>query len=156
MERTKLEFLPVSLNVTGKKILVVGGGKVGYHKASLLARFRADVTVLSADFDPRFGELPYPLVRKGYAREDLDGYFLVYICTENRPINARIKGDCEDRGILASVCDDPELCDFVSPAVYRNGDLTVAVGSNARDVRRSIRVRDRIAELAGKEILSID
>ncbi len=156
MERSNLQFLPVSLNVTGKKILVIGGGRVGWHKSALLARFTVEVTVLAERFDERFGELPHRRVCKRFEPRDLDGYHLVYVCTENRPLNAEIKKECEGRGILASVCDDPELCDFVSPAIYRNGDLTVAVGSNARDVHRSIRVRDRIRKFAEEETLAID
>jgi siroheme synthase (precorrin-2 oxidase/ferrochelatase) len=40
------------------------------------------------------------------------------------------------------------LCDFVSPAIYKEGHVTIAVASNGRNVRQSIRIRDRIRELA--------
>ncbi|MBF4212938.1 bifunctional precorrin-2 dehydrogenase/sirohydrochlorin ferrochelatase, partial [Pseudomonas donghuensis] len=61
-----------------------------------------------------------------------------------------------ERHILTSVCDDPAQCDFISPAIYRNDNLTIAVGSDSRDVKRSIRVRNRIKELIENDTLQID
>ena len=57
-----------------------------------------------------------------------------------------VKQDAEQRHVLASVCDNPSLCDFTSPAIFRQGDLTVAVSSDAKDVRRSMRIRDVIQD----------
>ncbi|MDR1524395.1 MAG: bifunctional precorrin-2 dehydrogenase/sirohydrochlorin ferrochelatase [Tannerella sp.] len=150
-----LNFLPVSVNITGKKILIIGGGKVGYHKASVLSRFTAEATVISPEFHDGFGDLPFKLVKKEYERTDLEGAFLVYICTENEALNARIKNDAETLNVLACVCDNPALCDFISPAIYKEGNVTVAVSSNARNVRRSIAIRDRIRRLAQNGTLSL-
>lgn len=144
MDKKDFCFLPVSINIRHRKILIVGGGKVGYHKALILHRFTDEVTVLSLTFHEGFESLPFRRIQKAYESRDLEGAWLVYICTENHALNVRIKEDAERLHILASVCDNPALCDFVSPAVYKEGDLTVSVSSNARDVRRSIRVRDAI------------
>ena len=141
-------FLPISIRIEGKRILIIGGGRVGAHKAEILSRYTRSVEVVSKEFHENFSTLPFRLIQKSYAPTDLDGSFLVYICTENEQLNARIKADCEARGILASVCDNPSLCDFVSPAVHRQDHMTIAVGSDSRDVMHSIRVRNRIAQLA--------
>ncbi|MDR0697844.1 MAG: bifunctional precorrin-2 dehydrogenase/sirohydrochlorin ferrochelatase [Tannerella sp.] len=147
MKKEDLMFLPVSVNITNKKILIIGGGKVGYHKATILRGFTDNVTVVSPEFQEGFEGLPFTLVKKEYGKEDLEGMFLVYICTENEALNVRVKNDAETLGILASVCDNPELCDFISPAICKNGNVTIAVSSNARNVRRSIAIRDRICDL---------
>lgn len=139
-------FLPVSINIKGKKLLIIGGGKVGYHKGVLLNRFTDDVTVISTAFHEGFERLPFKRVKKEYESSDLEGAWLVYICTENAALNAKVKQDAERMHILSSVCDAPSLCDFISPAIYKSGDLTVAVSSNATDVRLSIRMRDSIAK----------
>ncbi|MDR0744326.1 MAG: bifunctional precorrin-2 dehydrogenase/sirohydrochlorin ferrochelatase [Tannerella sp.] len=149
MEKTNEEFifLPVSVNITGKKLLIIGGGKVGFHKATILSRFTQEATVIAPEFHEGFTALPFGRVKKEYEKTDLDGAFLVYVCTENRQLNAKIKQDAEALGILASVCDDPAACDFISPAIYKNGDVTIAVSSNARNVRRSVGIRNRISDL---------
>lgn len=148
---TDSTFLPVALRISGRKIVIVGGGRVGLHKATILSRFTSDATVVSPQFREGFEQLPFRLVRKTYEPADLQGAFLVYVCTENEALNRRVKADAEAAGALASVCDNPALCDFISPAIHREGDVCVAVTSNARDVRRSIRVRDRIADLAATD-----
>jgi siroheme synthase (precorrin-2 oxidase/ferrochelatase) len=38
-----LQFLPVSVNITGKKIVLIGGGEVAFHKASIMYRFTAEI-----------------------------------------------------------------------------------------------------------------
>ncbi len=141
-------FLPIAINITNKHIVIVGGGKVGLHKATILNRFTTNATVVSPTFHEGFDKLPFTLVRKCYERDDLKDAFLVYVCTEDETLNRQVKADAEALHILASVCDNPPLCDFISPAILRRGDLSIAVSSNARDVRRSIRVRNRLMQIA--------
>jgi siroheme synthase-like protein len=141
---TDCTFLPVALNITGKRIVIIGGGRVGLHKATILSRYTRQATVISPTFRAEFDSLPFTRVQKTYAPEDLQGAFLVYVCTEDEILNRRIKADAEALGILVSVCDNPSLCDFISPAIYRDDNICIAVTSNAREVRRSIRIRDRI------------
>ena len=148
-------FLPVSVNITWKKILIIGVGKVVYHKAAALSRFTAEATVISPEFQEDFGRLPFTQIRKAYERKDLEGAFLVYICTENEALNARIKSDAQASGILASVCYNPLSCDFISPAICRDGYMTIAVSSGGRDVRCSTAVRNRIRDLAQNGTLSL-
>jgi siroheme synthase-like protein len=147
MKREDLQFLPISINVTGKKILLIGGGKVATHKGQILARFVNQVTVISPDFTTEIKELPFTFIEKEYEKNDLAGFFLVYVCTGDHELNRRIKMDAERLNILTSVCDAPLLCDFVSPAIHKAGDITFAVGSNAQNVFQSVELRNQIKEL---------
>ena len=152
-----MNFLPISINVTNKKILLIGGGKVATHKASIIARFITDnVTVISPDFTSEIRQLPFTFIQKNYDKNDLKDFFLVYVCTGDHELNRQIKADAEEQGILTSVCDAPLLCDFVSPAIFKQEHLTIAVSSNAQNVYQSIAVRDRIAKLSDDGILQLD
>ena len=145
--REDLQFLPISINVTNKKILLIGGGKVATHKGTIMARFVDNVTVIAPEFTPEIKKLPYIFIEKEYEKSDLEGFFLVYVCTGDHDLNARIKADSEELGILTSVCDAPLLCDFVSPAIHKADHITISVGSNARDVYKSVDIRNQIKEL---------
>jgi len=147
MKREDLQFLPISINVTNKKILLIGGGKVATHKGTIMARFVNQVTVIAPEFTPEIKKLPFTFIEKEYEISDLEGYFLVYVCTGNHELNRQIKQDAETFGILTSVCDAPMLCDFVSPAIHKEGDITIAVGSNAQNVFQSVDIRNQIKEL---------
>jgi siroheme synthase-like protein len=140
-------FLPVSINIAGKRIVIVGGGKVAFHKATALSRFTNCATVISPAFCGGFDSLPFERIEKEYEPDDLRGAFLVYVCTGDETLNSRVKRDAAALGVLASVCDNPALCDFISPAVHKDGYMTIAVSSNAQNTRRSIAVRNRIGEM---------
>ena len=139
-----MTFLPININISGKRILIIGGGRVALHKATILSRFTNHAFVISPTFKEEFGQLPFSLMEKEYEPTDLNGAFMVYVCTENHDLNARIKYDAEQRHVLCSVCDNPSLCDFTSPAIHCDGDIMVAVSSNAKDVHRSMSIRDTI------------
>lgn len=152
-----MDFLPVSVRISGRSILIVGGGKVATHKARILHRFIDKATVIAPGISDALRQLPFTVVERPFREKDLDGVQLLFVCTGDAALNHHIKELAARRGILASVCDDLSFCDFISPAISRqDGDnLTIAVGSDSLDVRRSIRVRNRINELIRKGILDI-
>jgi precorrin-2 dehydrogenase / sirohydrochlorin ferrochelatase len=148
MRREDLQFLPISINVTNKKILLVGGGKVATHKGVIMARIVTEqVTVVAPEFTDEIKQLPFTFLAKEYEKSDLEGFFLVYVCTGNHELNAQIKQDAEELGILTSVCDSPFLCDFVSPAIHNEGHVTISVGTNGRDAFQSVSIRNQISTL---------
>lgn len=151
-----MEFLPIEIRIEGKALLIVGGGRVASHKAHILSRFTSGARVVAPSVSDEIKKLPFAWEEREWEPRDLDGVWMVFICTGDRETNSRIKREAERRGVLASVCDCPGECDFVSPAVWREGNMTIAVGSDGRDVRRAIRLRDRIARLVDEGILKID
>lgn len=151
-----MDFLPIAINIKNTNILIVGGGKVATHKAQILARFTDRATVIAPDITEELKSLPFRIVQKTFEPSDLDCVDLLFVCTGNHQLNHEIKRLAAQRHILTSVCDDPAQCDFISPAIHREGHLTIAVGSDSRDVKRSIRVRNRIKELIADDTLQID
>lgn len=153
-----MDFLPISVRITDNSILLVGGGREAAHKAAILHRFTDKVTVVSETISEDILKLPFRIIRRRFVESDLDGVRLLFVCTGDASLNHRIKAIAAGRGILTSVCDDPSYCDFTSPAISRQDDdnLTIAVGSDARDVHRSIRVRNRINRLISEKALDIE
>lgn len=148
-------YLPITIRIAGAKILIIGGGKVATHKATLLSRFTHHATLIAPEITDDIKALPFEWKEKSFEASDLKGVDLLYVCTGDHDLNRHIKQLAAEQGILTSVCDDPQLCDFISPAIYRKDNLTIAVGSDAQDVRRSIRVRDHIEENIDNGKLSI-
>jgi uroporphyrin-III C-methyltransferase/precorrin-2 dehydrogenase/sirohydrochlorin ferrochelatase len=140
-----MEFLPISINITDKKVLFIGGGKVALQKIKSLRRFDVQITVVSTAFDPEVErQKEITCITKSYEFADLDGYFLVYACTDSNHTNEMIREDCHKRNILVCVADKPKLCDFISPAIYKTGDTTISVSSNARNAKKSVEIRNQI------------
>jgi siroheme synthase-like protein len=142
-----MTFLPISINITDKKILLIGGGRIASHKIGFLEQFTSNIEVVALEVIGAIKSKGYAYKEKPYEKSDLKGAFLVYACTNITELNQRVKADAESLGILTNVVDNPKLCDFVSPAIYKHDHITISVGSNAQEVHRSIAVRNKIKEL---------
>ncbi|TDN98345.1 bifunctional precorrin-2 dehydrogenase/sirohydrochlorin ferrochelatase [Sunxiuqinia elliptica] len=137
-------FLPIALNIADEKILIVGGGKSAWSKIQILKRFDAQVEVIALEVCDEIKESGIPYALKAYEKADLDGYLMVYSCSNNAEVDQQIVRDGKAAGVLVNIHDQPALCQFVSPAIHQQGDIRVAVSSNAKDVYASIRVRNEI------------
>ena len=120
---------PVNLNLHGRPVLVVGGGRIAYRKVEQLLMADAEVTVLSPMFVDEFHSLPVTLVQREYASGDIDAFRLVITATGNTPVNQQIYDECEAKGIWINSADDPDRCAFTLPAALRRGDLMVTVST---------------------------
>ena len=141
------QFYMACLDVTGRRCLVVGGGSVGAEKAAGLVACSAHVTIVSPELDESLRELGVEWRRGRYRRRDLRGAFLVIAATSDRAVNERVHRDAEARGMLCNVADVPELCNFILPAVHREGPIAVAVSTGGASPALAKRLRSQIAEL---------
>ncbi len=145
-----MEFMPISLDLSGKEILIVGGGKQGAHKIELLLRFTSNIRIISREFCDKalllIKEHNLNYDKSIYNKKHLKGASIVYACTDNRDINKKILSDSHKKHLLVNVADDPSNCDFVSPAIYMEENMRVAVSSNGLDVHKSIKWRNIIKE----------
>ncbi|MDH4122224.1 MAG: bifunctional precorrin-2 dehydrogenase/sirohydrochlorin ferrochelatase [Deltaproteobacteria bacterium] len=127
------DLFPVFVNLSGKTVLLVGGGEVARQKLAALAPTGAHVVLV----DPRAGEQvlswggegSLSLARGVYSPELLAGVSLVFAATDDPAVNHRVAADAEARGIWANVVDDPAHCRFHTPSILRRGAFTVAVSS---------------------------
>ncbi len=138
-------FLPISINITNRQVLIIGGGKVALHKVQLLKRFTSNFKVIAPHILDELKRIKgVVLEEREYVEEDLRGYLLVYATTNNHELNHQIGLDAKKYGCLVNVADNPKLSDFVSPAIFKQDEMTVAVGSNGKDVKASIHLRNII------------
>ena len=143
--------MPVSIDISGQKILLIGGDQSAYKKLKLLQRFNAEIEVLAIDVCNEIKESGVRYFESEYSKEKLKGYFMLYSCTNNYKLDKQILADGKEAGVLVNIHDKPELCQFVSPAIYINGRMTVAVSSNGEDVYESIRLRNKIQDFLTAE-----
>ena len=140
-------FLPISLDIADQKILIIGGSSSAYKKLKLLQRFDAEVEVIAITVGPQIKQSGIKYYERAYQKELLKGYLMLYSCTNDPELNMQILKDGKEAGVLVNIHDQPDLCEFVSPAIYKDDHITVAVGSNAQDVYASIRIRNEIEAL---------
>jgi precorrin-2 dehydrogenase len=139
------------LDLTGRKCLVVGGGRVGLEKARGLLECGAEVTVVAPEVAPELLDLPVELMQERYARLHLDDVWLAIAATPDREINRCVKEDADRLGIFCNVADDPELCSLILPAVHRVDPIAVAVSTGGASPALAQRLRREIARIVRPE-----
>jgi siroheme synthase-like protein len=77
---------------------------------------------------------------------------LVYACTDDKELNRRICDDGRKWGALVCAADDPSNCDFVSPAIFRSGEMSVAVSSNGLNAKKTVQWRNAIRQFATESL----
>lgn len=142
---------PIYLHQTSTLVaVVVGGGRVGQRKVTGLLAAGARVRLVSPSATPHLQELAaagqLEWLPRPYQTGDLAGALLAFAATNERAVNAQVALDARAAHILCNVADAPDEGDFHVPAVHRQGDLTIAVGTGGRSPTRARRVRDLIAE----------
>ncbi|MFQ6035533.1 MAG: bifunctional precorrin-2 dehydrogenase/sirohydrochlorin ferrochelatase [Sedimentisphaerales bacterium] len=124
---------PIFLELTGRRVVLIGAGVVAVRKARSLLAAGARLVVVAERIDDVLTNLctgtGAELIRSKYSKDYLAGAVLVIAATNNHQLNKRIYEDCQKLEILCNVVDQPELCDFYVPAVVRRGDLQIAIGT---------------------------
>lgn len=139
------------IDLRGRSVLVVGGGRVALEKVHGLLDCGASVTVVAPQIVPELAELDIALVRRGYRESDLDGRFLVVAATSTTSVNRRIYREAEARAVLCNVVDVPELCSLILPAVHRQDPIAVAVSTGGASPALAQRLRDEVARVVSPE-----
>jgi len=143
------QYYMACLDLTGRSVLVVGGGSVAFEKVRGLLDAGARVTVVAPEAAPELLCLPIEWLRRGYHSTDLRGRFLVVAATSSTPLNRRVFADAEARNVFCNVVDVPELCSFILPAVHREGPIAVGVSTGGASPALAQRIRDDVAALVG-------
>ncbi len=138
---------PAGLRLAGRRVVVVGGGRVAQRRLPGLIAAGAEVELISPVTTPavegyaRSGEISWH--QRGYLPGDLDGAWYVVCACDNRAVNDAVSLEAERLRVFCVRSDDAEAATAWTPAVGRHGPLTVAV-LGSRDPKRSASVRDEI------------
>lgn len=138
---------PVMLELTGRRCVVIGGGRVAARRTAGLLEAGALVTAVAPVFSGTVWEHPrVTCIRRPYIPGDAAGAQLLFACTDSPAVNAQAAAEARSRGILANVCDAPDTGDFFVPAVARDTGLTAAVTADGF-AGLAARIRDDMATL---------
>ena len=132
-----MRYYPAFLDLSGRRCLVVGAGRVGRRKlAGLLAldpgRRPREILVLDPGLAPDAG-LPHDpvlmYVKRPFREDDLEGCALVFAAASDPAANAQVARLCAERGIPCNCADDPGTSSFIVPACASRDGLTLAVST---------------------------
>lgn len=132
---------PIFLDLSVRRIVIVGGGAVASRKAAgLLSAGAVGVRAVAGRFVRDFPS-SIQRIEAAYSTAHLEGADLVFAATDSSQINSDVVADARARGALVqrveSEEDDPG--DFIVPAVLRCGTITVAVSAGSPALAAAVR-----------------
>lgn len=122
---------PVSLDVTDRRCVVIGGGALAAEKITALSQAGADVVAVPPG---------------AYRSDVLDGAFLAIATGEDSTDGATVYEDAIERDVLVNVMDDIPHCQFAFPSIIQRGDLRLAISTEGRSPVLSRRLRLHLEE----------
>jgi uroporphyrin-III C-methyltransferase/precorrin-2 dehydrogenase/sirohydrochlorin ferrochelatase len=134
----------LGLRLSGRRVVVAGGGRVADRRVPVLVRAGADVVVVSPSLTAGLeglaaaGQIGWE--RRRYTPGDVVGVWLVHACTSDPGVNDAIATDCETTRVWCVRADDREASSAWTPASGEAGDAQIAVLTG--DPRRSAGIRD--------------
>ena len=150
-----MRYYPINLDVQNRECLVVGGGGVGERKVKTLLECEALVTVVTTNATEALqtlaSERGISLKTREYEPSDMEGKFLVIGATDNEEVNETISKDAAERGLLCNIADRPAACNFVLPAIARQGDLLIAISTSNKSPAVARRIRQNLEKEFGPE-----
>ncbi len=148
-------YYPVYLRLRDQPCVVIGGGKIAEDKVGGLLSVGARVTVISPDLTPQLLELveqkEITHVARHYQTGDLAGAFMVISATEQTDIVPLLWQEASAQRQLINAVDDTPHCNFIAPAILRNGDLTIAISTAGKAPALAVRLKERLQRELGPE-----
>ena len=142
------------IDLTGRDCLVVGAGAVAAEKIDGLLFSGAAVRVVAPEVEEGVARLAdegrIDLARRAFEPADVDGAFVVVAATGDRDVEGAVAGAAEERGCLLNVADVPELCNFILPAVVRDGPIAVGISTAGASPALAQRIKQDVGGLLAR------
>src|SRR5437763_3831595 len=150
-------LLPLFLNLSGRRVLLVGGGRVAAGKLQQLLAAAADVHVVApevVDEIERAGvSCGVRIDRRAFVADDLDGAWLV-VAAATSDVNREVAAAAEPRQIFVNAVDDPANASAFLSGVIRRDGVTLAISTSGDAPGLTALIRQGLDELLPRRDLA--
>ena len=123
------QLLPLFLTLTGRRVVLVGGGRVAAGKLRQLLEAGADVLVVSPETTPDIDGANVAIERREFAPADLDRAWLV-VAAAPPEVNREVARAADARRIFVNAVDDPANATAFLSGVLRRDGVTIAISTS--------------------------
>ena len=123
------ELLPLFVTLTGRRVVLVGGGAVAAAKLRQMQAVGADVLVVAPDVHEEILRSGVAIARRSFEPADLDGAWLV-VAAATPDVNRAVALAAETRQLFVNAVDDPPNASAFLSGVVRRADVTLAISTS--------------------------
>jgi uroporphyrin-III C-methyltransferase / precorrin-2 dehydrogenase / sirohydrochlorin ferrochelatase len=123
------ELFPLFLNLSGRRVLIVGGGPVAASKLGALLATGADVRVVAPDIRREIMDAGVAVSQRGFVESDLDDVWLV-VAAATPDVNRQVADAAHERHLFVNAVDDPANASAFLSGVVRRDGVTLAISSS--------------------------
>jgi len=120
--------LPLFVDLSGKPVLVVGGGSVAASKLPALLSAGAHVTLVAPAIVPSALRKDITIHRREFRPSDLDGIWFV-LTAATHEVNTEVARAAHERRVFVNAVDDPANGSAHFASTIRRGDLVLAIST---------------------------
>jgi len=150
-----LHFYPINLDLNGRRVVIVGAGRVAARKAERLLAAGARLTVVAPLVEEGLAALAdlgeITLLRRDYLPGDLEGALLAFAATDDEAVNLAVAAEARERGILVDLVAAPGEGDFTTPALLSRGELLITASTGGASPQLARRIISELAAVFGEE-----
>ncbi|MFR3569589.1 MAG: bifunctional precorrin-2 dehydrogenase/sirohydrochlorin ferrochelatase [Paraclostridium sordellii] len=134
---------PIMIDLMGKEITIIGGGKIAYRKVNNFLKFGYEVTVVSREFIEDFNNIEnkIKIIKDEYSEKYIKDSFIVVAATNNKKVNESIGMFCRSNNKLVNVIDDQKLSNFIVPSCVKRGDLVISISTGGKSPSLASKIR---------------
>jgi uroporphyrin-III C-methyltransferase/precorrin-2 dehydrogenase/sirohydrochlorin ferrochelatase len=129
----QLSVFPAFMRVEGRIAAVFGNGEEAFAKTRLLLNTRARIIAYADAPDAGYANFleinGIETVRRAFAPEQVSGAVLVFAATGDPAADREIAAAARAEKIPANAVDQPDHCDFFTPALVNRAPVAVAIGT---------------------------
>ncbi len=154
IESTKMPYFPLFLDISEKKFLVIGAGKIALAKVETLLDFACDVTVLcGGEFIQKSDEkivknirnLPVKIIEEDYNDGHLDNFDVIISATDDQKFNHKISSAAKLKQKLINIVDSASESSFIFGAYLKQGNVTISISTSGASPVLGRTIKEKIS-----------
>lgn len=149
MEQQHKLYFPLFVDISQKKVVIIGGGKIAQRRIETLLAFAEHIHVIAPEVTDSIRELDTQhrihWIRETYRPELLEGAELVLAATNNPECNESVVRYCNEKHIPVNTAHKKEACDFYFPGIARHGNIVAGVTANGLNHKDAKKARECIS-----------
>ncbi|MGN7941284.1 NAD(P)-dependent oxidoreductase [Virgibacillus sp. 6R] len=142
-------MIPLHIDVKGKKVIVVGGGKIAYRRLCLFLAEGANITVISPNVISEIEELFHlgkiTWLEKKIELADLKNAFFIIAATNDASINEWIAANIEENQLI-NIVSNAKLGNVTVPKTVKKGKLILSVSTSGASPKLSKEISEKLIE----------